>query len=499
MFNTQTIAQGHTDLGYDRTLTFVGVLRRFFTEKNMFGEEIGISKRWNDNTCVAFIRDYENRLIPIMDEKFGAEKSLHTYTEDDFESILEGLSDKHHYSDSTLLHYRHLLWVVYRAGFEHGLYDDNIFWEDNFDPEEADEEKRESQRIDLMTRIRKSFSIDEEIRILRWFQELDPTTVSGENIGLLFMFFEGIRNNEACGANFSSVHMLSDDLQIPVFDMLQSTKIDSNEVKSGGKTSNAPRVLPMIEHFYYFIQERRCFLEKMVQTGELVLPDHITTVEQLPIVCHHNSYTVRASTRDLTKAGRELFTTIGIDKSELAALHQILYSRDFKDTQIIEKEPTTYLFRRNCATHLYNLGYSLPEIQYWIGHDVEDAFLTRNTFSDIDILYNMGRRLDDHPYYVLLGKAHPSDVVSSDHPSRQKAAIESDSFSVDAQKDFSKFLLRIDAFEPNQPVSISIHSDIPFKATICSSSPAVDYPHIAVTKGQQKSAYRKHIKSTENS
>jgi mevalonate kinase len=107
----------------------------------------------------------------------------------------------------------------------------------------------------------------------------------------------------------------------------------------------------------------------------------------------------------------------------------------------------------------------------------------------------MGRRLDNHPYYVLLEKSHPSDVISSDQPSRQKAAIESDSFSIDAQKDFSKFLLRIDACEPNQPVSISIRSGIPFKATICSSSPAVDYPHIAVTNDQQKIAYRKHIQS----
>lgn len=72
--------------------------------------------------------------------------------------------------------------------------------------------------------------------------------------------------------------------------------------------------------------------------------------------------------------------------------------------QIEEKEPTTYLFRRNCATHLYQLGFAPSEIQYWMGHEIEDPFTKRSFFADPDQIYALKERWSRHPVLALLNR-----------------------------------------------------------------------------------------------
>lgn len=487
------IAPGYPGEGYDSELTFTGVLRKYFVQFDGFGKNIGISKNWNDETKGSFIQDYNRRLTPAIDYLFGKEKPLHSYTEEEFEQILEYLNEQHHYADSTLFHYRHLLWVVYRAGFENGLYHDNIFWNDIDDPMEGTPNTREARRTNIMTRIRKSFSIDEEFRIIQWFQSLDPTTAMGEEIGLLLMFFEGLRNNEACGANFGSIHPLKTYPGVHVFDMLQSTQIDSNEVKSGGKTSNAPRVLPLFEPFYDFLIKRREFLESQISSGELILPPNIGNIDHLPIVCVKNNYTVRASTKKLTAVGREFFDKMGIEKSELALLHQILFSQEFREMQIDEKEPTTYLMRRNCATHLYQMGFSAAEIQYWMGHDIEDPFLSRNSFSDEDTIFHLAMMIRNHPLHAFFAPPPSgSTQIKSEHFFKKLSSPAV--YTVDADEIFPQFLIDLTTNEPQQSITVHIESaGTPFKISVDTAISTHDYPRTADIKKQQQAAYRNRI------
>lgn len=48
-----------------------------------------------------------------------------------------------------------------------------------------------------------------------------------------------------------------------------------------------------------------------------------------------------------------------------------------KDTEydLGEKDVTTYLLRRNMATHLYTLGFTVLESQYFMGHKMEGTAL----------------------------------------------------------------------------------------------------------------------------
>lgn len=430
---------GYPELGYDGKPTFYGILRNSFTRTNMQGMNTGLSRKWNDNTTEKYARDYSERLFPIMSKLFGKEKPMHSYTAEDFEAILNELRQKYHYAASSMLHYRYLLWIAYQLGFEDGLYDDNIFWGEVIDPEENPKEY-EKYRANALTRIRKSFSISEDIRLMRFFANLDPATAEGENIALACMYIFGGRNNEACGADFGDFHILDTHPETAVFDMVRTTTANSNLTKPSGKTKNAPRTLPIPSWFYDFVVRRREWIQKQLDAGVFSLPEGIDSVDSLPVACVGCNYTKRAQSGDLSRAGRALFSAVGIEKSELAILQEIMFSQEFRDTEIEEKDPTTYLFRRNVATRLYHMGFPWSTIQYWVAHEIEDSVIARNHFVDEDILHELGERYFRHPVFHIL------DDSASEKP-------------MDYQSDFSAepgetLFIQATTLEPNQPIKV---------------------------------------------
>ena len=46
---------------YDGSLTYVGVLRRYFVDYDELGNNNGITKHCNDDTKKSYLSDYENR------------------------------------------------------------------------------------------------------------------------------------------------------------------------------------------------------------------------------------------------------------------------------------------------------------------------------------------------------------------------------------------------------------------------------------------------------
>ena len=433
---------GYPELGYDGEPTFYGVLRNYFTKINIQGTNIGISRDWNSTTAGKYSRDYSERLLPIMSRLFGKEKPMHSYTSEDFESILNELRKNHHYAESTMMHYRFLLWVTYETGFNAGLYDDNIFWGELVDPED-NPEKYEKHRSKALTRTRKSFSISEDIRLMRFFASLDPISAEGEHIALALMYVSGTRNSEACGANLGNFHTLETHPETAIFDMVQTTTANSSLTKAGGKTKNAPRSLPIPRWFYDLIVRRREWLQQQLDDGALSLPEGTNSVDSLPMACVGHNYAKRAQSGDLSRAGRALFSAVGIEKSELAILQEILFSQEFRDTEIEEKDPTTYLFRRNVATRLYHMGFPWTTIQYWVAHEIEDSVIARNHFADEDILHEIGERYFRHPVFHIL------DGSTDENP-------------MDYQSDFSMspsetLFIQATTLEPNQPLKVWLH------------------------------------------
>lgn len=145
--------------GYDGCETFAGVLRTFFPRWCADGKAAGLPKSWLPATAEEYAMHYLDRILPLLDPN----KPMHMYEEADFNGVLEQLWNIYHFSDSTLEHYRNLIWIVYKAGFESGLYPDNIFWGEVYDPSEHTDTENEEHRIRVRTRLRKSLSREENL------------------------------------------------------------------------------------------------------------------------------------------------------------------------------------------------------------------------------------------------------------------------------------------------------------------------------------------------
>ena len=450
------IAPGRNSIAYDSSLTFAGVLRAYFEEIEAdTGKNVGISQNWHaQSTIENDVSDYNNRILPALDKLGIVDLPLAEYTKDDFDAYMS-VVDQWDYKDSTKAHYRHLFKVVYDAGVTHDLYPDMLFLDNTTDDSVSEEAKSAA-----LFRIRKSFSKDEVLKLLKWAMGLDPVMAAGEDIGLLNMFFHAPRGNESCGVNYGNIHELSGYEHINIMDISESTEINSNETKASGKTSNSPRFIPILPFFYDFLMKRKAAIQAKIESGEIILPPDIKGIAEVPIVCKGTNYTERVGSKALTIAGRKLFEKIGIGKSELAQLYKILMEEEFRSLELDEREPTTYLFRRNAATNYYLLGYTLPEIQYLIGHEIDDPNIKRGDFADPDKLNSLGVRMLDHPFNALLGYTNDKTAkIKDDNCFFEEELLEEVSVEISTEEDEAVYLLEVKMREPGQLASIDLHSD----------------------------------------
>lgn len=388
------IAPGYSSkvLGGKATdLTFVGVLRKYF-----LGDEKGkyVCEGWDGKrTIPEYINDYEARLIPCL----PVNKRLADYDIDDYRNVMTQLQKAHpDYDESTLSHYRWLFRRVYSVGVANKEYVDVLMLDARESSNSADSEAS-GMNVKATRLIKKSFSAEQEMRLAQWFYDLDPTTAKGEDVGLFIMFCNGLRGNEACGLNFADLHMQEADEPFPCIYITKTTEIDSNKLKAGAKTSNGIRVVPTFDFLMRFVARRYKHILDLARRGVIELPGDEDKVRQLPLVCRGDDYLTRASSRDLTWAGNELFEKIGIsDKNRNLALQETLYKAKLDENDISQREITTYLFRRNAATLYYLLGFSPDLCEYLMGHEIVDGH-RRSFYVNQDVLYEIFCRLQAHP------------------------------------------------------------------------------------------------------
>ena len=425
-------------------------------------------------------------MIPVIENLYGQQKGMYSYTQTDFEAVLEQLGKIGAYSDSTIAHYRHLIWVVYSAGVRHGEYPDNLYWgQESPDYDQMSQEEAEKLHTRIM-KARRSFSTKEEIKLAEWMRSLDPETAAGEEVGLLLMYFLGLRNGEAVGANIGSVQCMPGCTDFKIFAMVQSESREKG-LKAGGKTSNAPRMIPVIPELAAFLEERRQFLEQWMASNQASHPRELSSVDQLPLVCRGTNYTHRALSVDLSKAGRTLFQRIGIKEQTLKVLHQILYEDKIQSLTLDEQELTTYLFRRNFATYLYTMGFPPEECQYLIGHDIEVPGYTRSSFVDADLMRAMWRRMLNHPIRTLLTGVwdRAGTAVEQSEDSRQ--------IVLPADRRRKEYGIRIRAQEPGQEISLALKGDgVLFDLQIRTSQQKLErYPQTCQVSAQTRKEYQR--------
>lgn len=449
-------------------LTFVGAVQKC---------QKLLQKRWNRDTRKTYYRHYEERLFPLIPER-----PLEELTEADFETVIETMNNQalergRPYSESQIRHHRHLLRVVTKAAEQEGICPD-ILWGGRF---QEDENPEHEAKIKVKPR---SLSTREEHRIsqlvLQDYQE------EGELLGIAIMYCLGTRNQEACGLDWEYfVFHPGDDMGF--LRIVASTEKDSNLVKAGGKTYNAPRILPVTGLLLNLFIRRKQWLEKLCAeerivnhvTGEL-----ITSIDHLPMVCKGVQYSLRSSSDDLTRRAKAVLKEIHLDEEILEEANKLLEQRFALSYG--ERDATAYLFRRNFATHMAILGLDSETIHYLMGHAFDDEEITKARYTNDDILRQIGEQMRQRPIINPATEDMAKISISSNQSVSGKAQA-SLSFHVDPggkPATVSGFLKPIGASR----LDISLVYETPPKAGDIILSPEQFHTEMTVS---EKATYRK--------
>ena len=365
---------------------FIGAVRRYFDVIN--GKNL-------ETTNDTYIEYYNTNIFPYIN--YG--KALDDYDIEYVEDLLSLIQKKNDYKDSTMRgNIRHLLYDPCKYYFREFHPDNNVF---EINPSDFTGRERDESIESAELRIIKSLIVEEEKKAYQILME-DPQTDNGEWVGLAIMFFTASRNNEACGFNYGDLLEMIDYSDAYYLQIVKSTEIKSNKLKAGGKTYNAFRRLPLVKVLSDFLLARMQFLQEQITFPYVVNGVEYKTIDELPITCRGNNYGVRCSADDLSVAGRTFLRDfVGMTKSRIASIQICILENRNSEYDLGEKDPTTYLLRRNMATHLYTLGFTTLESQYYMGHKMEESALKRSDFGDEVFLYKLWKKLQRHPLNTL--------------------------------------------------------------------------------------------------
>ncbi len=421
----------------DGALTFCGVLATHYSD---------CSKNWKRSaTNESYQRQFDTVILPNI--KDHDTKIISDYSRQDFEETMEAIEKQGSltsstftpYADSTLQHFRHLIEVVMQVAADKNLCD-YILWGTSFKEVGA---QKLSTELQFQIAHRKSFGVKEEKDI---FNVIATNPMQrGQEMGLLLMFALGLRNGEACGVNYEDFQEVTHNgVTFHVLWVYKSTISGSDTLQSGGKTRNADRVIPVPNKLMNLILTRQTQLELNLGVN----------IKTYPVACLEQKYDTRCDANRLSSAARRLFRKIGISSHVLYFLELALESNsEFQG--MVEREPTAYFFRRNVGTIMHILGLTDAEIQYIIGHDIEDMYETRNEFLTIEKLYAIKVKLDQRLLFVKT-ESHPCDNVDMAlAATRQLLNIVSQ--KVHIKMPAGRFRARIVGIEPQDTITATLN------------------------------------------
>lgn len=311
----------------------------------------------------------------------------------------------------------------------------------------------ENNRI-VNTQLRKSLTKPEEKKV---FKEVmtDPKQ-SGEKMGIALMYSCGLRNAEACAVRFGDI--------IPItgykdcFRLRIDSSITLNRVeKANLKTKNAYRYIPLSNVLMRFINERKEYVKEKLNISD-------EEVNKLTIACYQEDFKKYCNTNDLTNAGRIVLNKAGVNGRILAYIET--HAKEL-DMVLSEKEPTAYLLRRNFATMLQLLDFTREEIEYLMGHSILSIEMTRNYFSNSDMLYKMKYKTDNRPYLSTHYNAEKEIILKLQKPIvidntyKQKIVVPKSEKNI-------KIVLRLKSKNPNDNINVQINknNEAPFNIEV---------------------------------
>lgn len=432
----------------DGKLTFCGVLELYFAN-------ICKANSWNaQSTIDAYIAYYNKRIIPnIANHDETPIDKIKLYVLDNaLDSIAKEGKGKRKgvfvpYDASTLETFSRLIRVVIEEGAHQKLCS-NLFYTVPKAPTGNNGGKEQRRKVIELTR--KSLTIHEEKRLAEYLFSW-PQAAKGEQVGVLMMYCFGLRNAESCAIKYGDLRRKQingeEYTELMVYETYNPA---TKDLKAGGKTPNVGRIIPVPSRFLDYITERKKGIIDHFKRLEKSVD-----IDSLPIACKGKSYMDFSTPEDLNEEAKKAFERVGISSRVLKNISEDIKNNKV-EMELKEKSPTAYLLRRNLVTIMMVLGLTPAEIQYIIGHDVEDQYETRNEFVSDEKKIAIKRKLDARPLVNDPSSCKPRMIRFEDDKS----------FSFDFRTDTvleikpkgKKLRIHMSAYEPMDPIKIKVHS-----------------------------------------
>ena len=331
-------------------LTFCGTLEEFYKV---------IARFWKDTTRKKYDRDYNNVILPHIDNHNT--KIISSYTKEDCEEMLRRIQEdgydnkgvKCEYSENAINHFKYLIYSVFFHAANAG-YCDRFLWGTKFELNFG----RETIAVRSKTQIKRSLSIDQEKALISILME--SPKVNGKRIALLLMFALGLRDGEACGLDFGEIYELPYYSGCYVAVIKQSTIPNTSILQSSGKTWNTGRRIPIPGRVAAFLLERKAIVTEIIEKNGLEVD-----INRIPVAAacalYDDSAEIgkRLKADDVTEEAKKVFRQAGIASEVLATL-EIEMEEENARLEISESNVTAYLLRRPLVNDKIDERITLP-------------------------------------------------------------------------------------------------------------------------------------------
>ena len=376
----------------DGKLTFYGVLDKYF-------EQMGDRYHLCAKTRISYAGEYERHILPRVNDR-----PLECLTAEDFEQIIIDIkSEGKKYAKATLQHYRLLISrvidvAVQKEKMKNPLW--GVDFEELLSPEQV--EKKEKKTLPKSLTPLQMCAISEEI--------YSTASTSGRRTGLMNMMESGIRPKETAGASFGDVREMAQLNSCSTVAIHSSTIEESHKRKNNPKTKNGYRTAVIGPRSTQIIQKKKEELQKCIDEGKILddVSNGLTLLDVLPIASSKDNPSVPCTSSDMTKEFRHLLRDINYDKEDYLAAQRIAESDEFQEAEgkatpselgfAIEKDPTAYIFRRQYCTDLHIVGCCEEEIQYAMGHKIDNAGIDRRDFRNEDKITLLAEKVIKRPF-----------------------------------------------------------------------------------------------------
>lgn len=372
-------------------LTFYGVLDKYF-------EQIGDRYHLCTKTRISYAGEYERYILPRVNDR-----PLENYSAEDFEQIIHDINNEGKgFAKTTLQHYRLLITRVIDVAVQEE-HMKNPLWGVDFDetltPEQI--EKREKKTLPKSLAPIQISAISEEI--------YHSACESGRRIGLMSMLESGARPKEVTGASYGDVKKMRLLDSCSTMAIHSSTIKQSRKRKNKLKTKNGYRTAILGPRATNIIKQKKLALNNIdVLQVESDIPDGLEITDILPLACGNEDPSVPCASPDMTKEFRHLLRDVNYGEEDYIAAQRIAESDEFQEAEklatptelgfAIEKDPTSYITRRHFCTDLHIVGCSPDEIQYAMGHKIENTAIDRRDFRNEDRITALAEKMLKRPF-----------------------------------------------------------------------------------------------------